>query len=358
MKCFLQLVAVTATFSASVAIAETPKKVDARTIIEKWPAKPRIAALRMIDKYGAPREATSTKLVWKQTGPWKRIVISAEESPHYFPQMHTDFLTQVIDYRVPPEKIDEISRMNGSVVVDRTRGEMSVLCDKEEISFISLNLAHDLITGRRNVSSARDALEDAALEVSLGKKPVLAAGLHFAAPKGPAPDPDEVTLESARRPARNKTELEDEEVLGLLMTIEHAQLAAANAVLAKKEAGQQTKEYAEMMREHHADSLMENDDLSDAMDTDPRVSTKSIALEAAYDEALANVLSSGERFDERAMAMMIAGHRRALSAIELDMMPKAKSNKLKKGLGEMRTMLQALLSAAEKTGVATLEAKR
>lgn len=41
-------------------------------------------------------------------------------------------LEQVIDYRVSPDKFDELARYDGRVIVKRTRGTMSARCDKQE----------------------------------------------------------------------------------------------------------------------------------------------------------------------------------------------------------------------------------
>jgi predicted outer membrane protein len=365
MKYIHRVIVLSASILAGTAYAQAKpvqsEKLDARAVIENWPAKPRIAALKMLDKYGAPADVTSSKLVWKQTGPWKKTVVSAEESPHHFPQVHTDFLTQVIDYKVPADKVDEISAMDGSISVDRTQGEISVRCDKEEMNFVALNLAHEVVTGKKSVSDARDALEDAALAVTLGKKPALATGLQFAPPKGATAYLDEVTLDGSPKPMKTNGEFADAEVLGLMVTVDKGELAAANCALAKKDADAGTRRYAEMLLEHHGKSLMSSEDLADDMDMDPRESAKSKAMEADHDKSLADVLSANRAtFNEKFAQMMVDGHKKALAAIDRDMLPKAKSDKLKKSLAEMRSMVQNHLASAEQlqSGVATLDAPK
>ena len=46
----------------------------------------------------------------------------------------------------PPEVLD-LARFDGSVIVERTRGEIGARCDKEEMNYLALNLAHDIVTG-------------------------------------------------------------------------------------------------------------------------------------------------------------------------------------------------------------------
>lgn len=44
---------------------------------------------------------------------------------------------------------------DGSVSFHRTRGELSAECDVEEMNLLALNLAHDVITGKRTPADAR-----------------------------------------------------------------------------------------------------------------------------------------------------------------------------------------------------------
>ena len=50
---------------------------------------------------------------------------------HHWPTPHTDFLTQYIDYRVPPQQAHLVAMFDGSILVDRTRGEVAARCDSE-----------------------------------------------------------------------------------------------------------------------------------------------------------------------------------------------------------------------------------
>lgn len=60
-----------------------------------------------------------------------------------------------IDYRVPPEKITPLAEFDGSVIVERTAGEVSARCHDEQANFLALNLMHDVVTDRRTVADAR-----------------------------------------------------------------------------------------------------------------------------------------------------------------------------------------------------------
>lgn len=135
-----------------------------------WGATPKKVAMEMIAKYGQPHEATASMLVWHNNGPWKRTVVYREERNHAFPIAHTDLVEQFIDYKVPPAKHTEIAVFDGSVNIDRTGGELSARCDKEAANMLALNLADEIVTGKRNVAQAR-AHYAASIQAMMAKKP-------------------------------------------------------------------------------------------------------------------------------------------------------------------------------------------
>ena len=163
---------------------------QARDFVVNWPARTKEAANTMIAKYGAPHEVTASMLVWRNTGPWKKTVVFKDEVSHHFPVPHTDLLEQFIDYKVPVGKFDELARYDGSVIVERTKGVMSARCDKEEMNFLALNLAHDIITNGKTVDEARAYYARAAKEFMQGKKDPYTQGLKFTVPAVRTGDPD------------------------------------------------------------------------------------------------------------------------------------------------------------------------
>jgi hypothetical protein len=162
----------------------------ASSIVARWPQESKMAAETMIQKYGEPGEATETALMWHKNGPWKRTTVSRDPVDHAFPMAHKDVLEQVIDYRVPPEAFDDLAMYDGSVIVERTKGELSARCDKEEMNFLALNLAHDIVEKRRDVEDARAFYAKTAMDFKQGKKNEYVQGLMFR-PMGRAGDPDQ-----------------------------------------------------------------------------------------------------------------------------------------------------------------------
>lgn len=124
--------------------------------IENWPEKSREAAQLVINQYGEPDEVTETLATWHKPGPWKRIVASKEFYQHNFPAPHFDSVESVIDYQVPADKFSQLAQFDGSIIVERTVGEVSARCHDEQANFLALNLMHDIVTGAKSVDEARD----------------------------------------------------------------------------------------------------------------------------------------------------------------------------------------------------------
>ncbi len=116
-------------------------------------------------------------------------ILYKEEVPHDFPKPHTDLLEQFINYKVPVGKFDEPAKYDGSVIIERTKGEISARCDKEEMNFLALNLAHDVATGKKTVQQARDYYVKAVKDFMKGQKDIYVQGLQFS-PGTNTGDPD------------------------------------------------------------------------------------------------------------------------------------------------------------------------
>ncbi|CAA9269215.1 MAG: hypothetical protein AVDCRST_MAG93-2555 [uncultured Chloroflexia bacterium] len=73
------------------------------TIVASWPTMSQAGVKEIVGKYGPPNEATDSRLIWFNNGPWKRTICYRDEVPHHFPNPHSDVVESFIDYRVPPE---------------------------------------------------------------------------------------------------------------------------------------------------------------------------------------------------------------------------------------------------------------
>lgn len=163
---------------------------DAHTIIEAWPEASREAAQLVLDAHGQPDEATESQLVWHRRGPWKRIVATKVFYDHAFPAPHIDAVESFIDYRVPPEKFSDLAKFDGSVIVERTAGEVSARCHDEQANFLALNLMHDIVRGAKTVEEARDYYAQEFLDARRGRPTPYMERLHFTPGDESSGDPD------------------------------------------------------------------------------------------------------------------------------------------------------------------------
>ncbi|MEP6513116.1 MAG: hypothetical protein ABJA79_04570 [Parafilimonas sp.] len=148
--------------------------------LKTWPEASQMAAKEMMDKYGKPNIAAEQMLVWISNGPWARTIVYKHEATHNFPVPHKDVMQQFISYKVSNlDKIDELAEFDGSVVFDRTQGEISARCDKEANNILALNLANDVATGKKSVKEAREFYGKTIAAAMKGEKPEYTQKLLF-----------------------------------------------------------------------------------------------------------------------------------------------------------------------------------
>ena len=165
------------------------QKQSAKTI-ERWPEESREAARLVIEQYGEADEVTATQLIWHTRGPWKRIVASKAFYQHDFPAPHSDSVETVLDYRVPPDKFTPLAEFDGSVIVERTAGEVSARCHDEQANSLALNLMHDIVTGTKSVQEARDYYAKEFADYRRKQPTPYMDKLHFTPMDRSAADPD------------------------------------------------------------------------------------------------------------------------------------------------------------------------
>jgi hypothetical protein len=57
---------------------------------------------------------------------------------------------------VPVDKFTALAEFDGSVIVERTAGEVSARCHDGQANLLAFNLMHDIVTGAKSVQEARD----------------------------------------------------------------------------------------------------------------------------------------------------------------------------------------------------------
>lgn len=174
------------------------KGIDKSTVervTSRWNDASKEVAQKMIDKYGTPDELTQTRLIWRNSKPWKRIEVINEEIPHNFPMKHDDVIIQTVDYNVPPNKADDLVNFSGSIIIDRTRGELSSRCGEEEMNILALNLADGIVKGELSVKDARNVYADQVRATMKGKEAPLVKDLKLDADVRGTADPGELIIE-------------------------------------------------------------------------------------------------------------------------------------------------------------------
>lgn len=168
-----------------------PGEQAALAEIDKWSDASKKAAKAMLQKYGAPDEKTASMWIWHDNGPWKRTILYSEAVDHNFPMPHKDVLEQFVNYDVPADKFDELAKFDGSVIAERTKGELSARCDKEAANLLAINLADDVITGKKSVEEARQFYGQSIQKVMKGNMTPYTSGFVFEVARRNINNPDQ-----------------------------------------------------------------------------------------------------------------------------------------------------------------------
>jgi hypothetical protein len=172
---------------------QTSAGQDARQAIMSWPQGAQAAAEAMIDRYGQPDDSTSMMLVWRDKAPFRKIAVMRDPVRHSFPVEHEDVLLQEIDMQVPADKVDDLVKFDGSLLIDRTKGTIASRCDRERNNLLALNLANEIVTGKRDSDSARRFFVDTTAKQLAGRSSSYTEKLMFT-PSAFGGDPDKAEL--------------------------------------------------------------------------------------------------------------------------------------------------------------------
>lgn len=100
----------------------------------------------------------------------------------------------VIDYQVPPAKVTPLAEFDGSVIVERTAGEVSARCHDEQANLLALNLMHDIVTDQKSVQEAREYYAQEFVDYRRGEPTPYMGGLRFTPARGDVGDRDQRLL--------------------------------------------------------------------------------------------------------------------------------------------------------------------
>jgi hypothetical protein len=120
-----------------------------------WPDETRRLAAQLVTKYGPPAETTARQVTWLNNGQWARTTLYREGAQHNFAAPHRNILEQVVLYKVPAGKLAELAAFHRSLVPNLARGELASFSDSEELNFLAINVADDIVKGERTAEEAR-----------------------------------------------------------------------------------------------------------------------------------------------------------------------------------------------------------
>jgi hypothetical protein len=119
------------------------------TVIIGWPMQSYRLARMMISEYGQPSEVRDASLTWLGTKPWSRIVVYREAPAD---SRGRGRLEQSAAYRMTPGREDSLASFDPTVA--SSDGLLTARADSESENFLALNLADDVVNGRRSPRQA------------------------------------------------------------------------------------------------------------------------------------------------------------------------------------------------------------
>lgn len=157
------------------------RRALAESVSAGWAETPRLAARLMILRYGAPDFVASSRLTWHGNGPWKRTVVR-DLTRLYAGAAAEDLgvLEQTAAYNLTPAQGASLAAFSGRLSFDPARMEITSRADREEVNFLRLNLANDIMLGAVSVPEAKAAYDRILEFEAAGKTTPYLLGLRFA----------------------------------------------------------------------------------------------------------------------------------------------------------------------------------
>lgn len=155
--------------------------------ISDWPFLARRTAHLMIERYGKPYAVGRDALAWRGNGPWLKTTVHSRALTRRAYRRDVDFLENTIRYDVPRRLRADLARFDPGLSWNAARGELSSRAESEELTFLALNLADEIITGVRGVDEALAVRERILRFSASGKASPYLRGLKFVSPANPFP---------------------------------------------------------------------------------------------------------------------------------------------------------------------------
>ena len=106
-----------------------------------WLESPRAMAKVMMERYGPPDTLAPEVAIWYGRSPWKRIAVHGDAPLGY--------LEQTVGYQVPAAAAAPLRRFDHGLRFSLDDKELSATSNSEALNILSLNLADELVAGKR-----------------------------------------------------------------------------------------------------------------------------------------------------------------------------------------------------------------
>jgi hypothetical protein len=151
-------------------------------VIRPWPDIARRAAYQVLHVHGPPHELDQRSLRWDRLGPWKRVVVCADDGD----QDRHDVVEAIIEATVPDERRGALDEVAAEFRVTVGDGELTVHGPDLHANAVTLNVVHSLVVEGLDPQAARERRFRDLAALRDGRAPADADRLHFAddAPHG------------------------------------------------------------------------------------------------------------------------------------------------------------------------------
>jgi hypothetical protein len=165
------------------ALPVTNRQSPSQAITQNWPSLSRKIAAVMVEKYGQPDDYDDNNLTWYDNGPWKRTIVHREGYRNQHMGGPDTVLQQSVNYRVPSGKFKDLEQFDPRLSPNRPRNELSMSSESEQINFLAINLADEIIVGWKSADEARSSYTRISTLAKFGKSSPYMEGLRFQADK-------------------------------------------------------------------------------------------------------------------------------------------------------------------------------
>lgn len=166
-------------YFAYLKMAPSPQRVAGHIVT--WLDSPKTTMKLMTESYGPPSALAPGTAIWRDRGPWKRIVVHG-----YAPE---GYLEQTVGYSVPRSAVAALNEFGHGVRVDLADDELSAASGDESLNRLALNLAVQIAVGKRSAADAREFYAKTVRLAAAGKSSPYLAEILFAPYEAAPTDP-------------------------------------------------------------------------------------------------------------------------------------------------------------------------